>query len=343
MLQRTSRTTGFVSGIFLILITALMPYSADCQVLFSSDGSDLSLFPCFYLTWIGPDPVIDESVGQPAPSIGFTTGSPANYAMSAPYVLPTLDPGFVFRASQDFRLDGESNYICVACYGISTQAACDYQQYGGPFDGRYPFPVVAYDGLSEILTGYFTNSTGNLGSFQVPFVIETGVWHQSFFEMTQVSEGVFAWSLFIDGLEAVSGESHGEVRDNDSLGVIIGAAGSYRATDARVDNVVVELDRLCDYGPVESLEFERKRGKPITETVVWESCGGPGVLLVEADGVSSAYVLVNDAIVLSPNDFSPKIEMIEVPIVLVEGPNTIEVELRGKPGSSVTMEFLSAE
>ena len=80
-------------------------------------------------------------------------------------------------------------------------------------------------------------------------------------------------------------------------------------------------------------------GAPVT----WESCGGPGILRVESDHVSSAYVVVNGAMLLSPSDFNPGVTDLEVTVDLFEGTNTLQVELRGRPGSSMTMEFVPSE
>ncbi|MFV1981041.1 MAG: hypothetical protein ACC655_07805 [Rhodothermia bacterium] len=162
--------------------------------------------------------------------------------------------------------------------------------------------------------------------------------------MTALLDGTYEWSLLIDGDEALFGISYGDVRDNDSLGVIVGAVGSYRATDLRVDNVLVELLRKCDFGlPEQPVNFVRQTGRPSEETVVWESCGGTGRMLVTSEHVSSAYIQVNGAMLLSPHDFNGIDGVVEVPVSLLEGSNILEVELRGKPGSNLAVMFEPVE
>jgi hypothetical protein len=99
----------------------------------------------------------------------------------------------------------------------------------------------------------------------------------------------------------------------------------------------------CDFGPGEPIVFVREAGKPVWESVSWESCGGPGTMRILNDGTSAALVSLNGELVASPHDFNPTIEQLEIPVTLFEGENTLQVQLRGAPGSGLTFEFLAAE
>lgn len=94
----------------------------------------------------------------------------------------------------------------------------------------------------------------------------------------------------------------------------------------------------CTFGPGEAFEVTRSRGKPRWEDLSWESCGGPGTLMVASEGATSALVYLNGALVATPDDFNPDVEMLEIPVVLTEGENVLTVQLRGAPGSSLSFD-----
>lgn len=111
-------------------------------------------------------------------------------------------------------------------------------------------------------------------------------------------------------------------------------------TDYREIHPNWELLDLCSYAPPEQpLRFERFRGKPEVETSTWTSCGGPGVMVLEPDHVSSAFVYLNGNLVAGPSQFNPRVESLEFDVELVEGENVLQVELRGKPGSTLDVQF----
>jgi len=100
----------------------------------------------------------------------------------------------------------------------------------------------------------------------------------------------------------------------------------------------------CSFGPEDQpVIFERGRGKPIVESLIWSSCGGEGTLVLACDSVSAAVVVLEGEVLLGPDDFAPKIDAIEVPVTLLEGENQLEIELRGKPGSTIAVNFLAPE
>ncbi len=118
--------------------------------------------------------------------------------------------------------------------------------------------------------------------------------------------------------------------------------------DVRIYNRVLsemEIQKLymeepCTYGPDnQPLTFARIKGKPRYETIDWESCGGPGIMTVNTGPVTSAYIYLNGTLLLKPDTFKRSNNAIHVNALLQEGPNTLEVELRGKPGSRLEVSF----
>lgn len=100
------------------------------------------------------------------------------------------------------------------------------------------------------------------------------------------------------------------------------------------------LGTHCVFGPEnQPLTFTRLKGKPINETFEWESCGGQGLLKINNNRVSSAYVYLNDTLVTGPSDFNQNIDYLEFNVNLLEGTNILEVELRGKPGGMLEISF----
>ena len=108
----------------------------------------------------------------------------------------------------------------------------------------------------------------------------------------------------------------------------------------------------CLYGPPgQPLAFTRGSGAPVKKTVEWESCDGPGTLTVYNGGlensiyelVSSSEIYLNGLLVVGPNNFNQKVETITVEIYLEPGNNFLDVELRGKPGDGIKLEFTPDE
>jgi len=106
-----------------------------------------------------------------------------------------------------------------------------------------------------------------------------------------------------------------------------------------VDNWSITLVPDCIHGPAEPFTFVRGKGRPKLESATWSSCGGAGFLKVACDHISSAWVYLNGGLVLSPSDFNPRVEELSVPVELLQGDNTIEVQLAGQPGSNMTIDF----
>jgi len=98
---------------------------------------------------------------------------------------------------------------------------------------------------------------------------------------------------------------------------------------------------MCYYGPEDQpLLFTRKSGKPQSQEIQWTSCGGPGEIIISSDNISSAQIILNGEVIVYPNDFKNKVTSIILNTELFEGDNEMTVELRGKPGDQLKIEFL---
>jgi hypothetical protein len=100
---------------------------------------------------------------------------------------------------------------------------------------------------------------------------------------------------------------------------------------------------LCSFGPEEPLIFKRERGRPTREMRSWESCGGLGTLVISNAGVSAAWAFLNGDLILHPADLNQDVERIELAIELLEGENSLEVKLHGKPGGELAFEFFASD
>ncbi|MBL37531.1 MAG: hypothetical protein CMP07_03900 [Xanthomonadales bacterium] len=96
----------------------------------------------------------------------------------------------------------------------------------------------------------------------------------------------------------------------------------------------------CDYGPEsQPVDFIRTSGKPHFQVLEWESCGGPGKLLLTSMNVASARVFLNGEELLGPSDFRGHPLTEEIEIDLPEGANSMAVKLMGRPGEQLIFEF----
>jgi hypothetical protein len=95
--------------------------------------------------------------------------------------------------------------------------------------------------------------------------------------------------------------------------------------------------------------YERTTGKPAAETAQF-SVEEPDLSYIlhiynggadshSKDNLSSAVVQLNGESVVTPEDFNKNVSNIEKPVTLSTD-NIIKVELRGKPGSNMTIEIL---
>lgn len=181
------------------------------------------------------------------------------------------------------------------------------------------------------------------------------------------------WTFVVFSISPVTGEERlyrdGQLADIKSrsiplrqcdLPVTIGAdiityqtANYFRFLDGTIDDVriydrvlseneiqMLYLEEPCNYGPGnQPLTVTRLKGKPVYETFDWDSCGGPGTMIVETESVTSAHIYLNGSLLLEPADFKRKSTIMERSIQLHEGPNTLTIELCGKPGSQLKVSF----
>ena len=141
-----------------------------------------------------------------------------------------------------------------------------------------------------------------------------------------------------------------DAASGDRFGWAVSIYGDYAVIGSHWDDDVAsnsgsayifECGPVCTYGPPEQpLTFSRERGSPIIEIVEWDSCGGNGALVIANNGVRSAEIYLNGELVVGPNRLHKKVTTIIKFIELFEGYNMLEVELRGKPGRTITLEFV---
>ena len=92
----------------------------------------------------------------------------------------------------------------------------------------------------------------------------------------------------------------------------------------------------------------RGTGEPVTETFTFDAFGGPATVKLwngspedsDAEKVSSSTVAVNGEVIFGPSDFNQNVDYLEEETTLVEGQNTLEVVLKGKPGGQVTIQII---
>lgn len=90
--------------------------------------------------------------------------------------------------------------------------------------------------------------------------------------------------------------------------------------------------------------FIRGKGKPITEVVAFPGVAGPAILKISNGAVddfykkvSSAVISINGVDVATPDFFKKKVDYIEVQVDLLEGDNSLAVQLRSKPGGQINV------
>ena len=97
--------------------------------------------------------------------------------------------------------------------------------------------------------------------------------------------------------------------------------------------------------------FIRGKGKPVIESAKFFPLDPSAETTLnifngDANGdfrVSSAEVYLNGKLVVGPRNFNQKADFISVPVALIDGENIIEVQLRAKPGSFVTIDITAPD
>ncbi|MBM9514701.1 PGAP1-like alpha/beta domain-containing protein [Desulfogranum marinum] len=90
--------------------------------------------------------------------------------------------------------------------------------------------------------------------------------------------------------------------------------------------------------------FTRGEGQPVTEYQTFPGIEGPAVLRIyngaeddSVEKVSSTVISVNGGNVATPDNFNQNVDYVEVPIELIEGENSLSVQLKSKPGGMIRL------
>lgn len=92
----------------------------------------------------------------------------------------------------------------------------------------------------------------------------------------------------------------------------------------------------------------RGTGAPVTETFTFPGLSCPATVKLWNGGiednsvkrVSSSMVTVNGQVVFGSSDFNQNVSYLEKEVTLLEGQNTLDVLLKGKPGGQVTIQII---
>lgn len=328
-----NRRSVIMSSFFLMLFSAIL-FGDVPQVLYQNNGDSLESINC--PRYRGGVPTIDTTDGNPAPSIDFFTNAVYTYG-TALYTLPGLLPGQILHGTTDFKLLAIDSYPAISCFGNARDTQCNYDL------SRRPLPSVECRPWAGTVDITYKNRAGVNLTLNVDCPLELGVWHRSELIMTPRAEGGYDFWILIDGVTVFQDISSEPIGTNELLGIEFGL-GSSTVSHIRYDNIRIELEDACTYNPPDQpLVFVRETGKPVAQSVTWDSCGGPGVLRIQNSGVSAARILLNGQTVAGPSDFNPNLAILSFPVVLLSGENVLEVELRSKPGSQLTIQFTESE
>jgi hypothetical protein len=91
--------------------------------------------------------------------------------------------------------------------------------------------------------------------------------------------------------------------------------------------------------------FVRETGKPQILTAAFPILNPSTqyTMLIQNHGVASAVISVNGAQVFGPSDFNPNVATLQKSVGLQRGSNTLSVELRSKPGASLTITVIGVD
>lgn len=92
----------------------------------------------------------------------------------------------------------------------------------------------------------------------------------------------------------------------------------------------------------------RGTGAPVTEVFTFPGFSGPATVKLTNGGLeddsveknSSSIVTVNGQVVFSSSDFNQNVSYLEKEVALLEGQNSLEILLKGKPGGQVTIQIV---
>lgn len=93
--------------------------------------------------------------------------------------------------------------------------------------------------------------------------------------------------------------------------------------------------------------FVRGAGQPVVESRTFPGVAGPALFIIHngaADNslkrVSSSVITLNGIEIVTPDDFNQNVALVEVEVDLLEGDNQLNVQLQGKPGSTIEVEIV---
>jgi len=171
-----------------------------------------------------------------------------------------------------------------------------------------------------------------------------------------VLTGGYAPAGYLSDTWEWNGENWNKVADGDFPFPLYDHGMAFDAVNQKIvlyiqtsDNVGHTFLYCGPYEPLGTdLSFTRSSGEAPSTTIEWNSRGGPGTLAVynggledaEVDKVSSSKIYLNGDLIIGPHNFNQNVDTVKVPIVLVEGSNTMSVEVRGKPGGRIKLKLM---
>jgi Glucodextranase, domain B len=101
---------------------------------------------------------------------------------------------------------------------------------------------------------------------------------------------------------------------------------------------------VCTWNAFGPATYIRRTGQPVnsTSTLSVLNPNTQYTLHVVSDGVASAVISINGSPVFNPSDFNPGVSSLDRPVSLLSD-NTVSVELRSRPGSSLTITIIGVD
>jgi general secretion pathway protein G len=87
--------------------------------------------------------------------------------------------------------------------------------------------------------------------------------------------------------------------------------------------------------------IHRFHGKPGTHTFNFTAGGSKGTIIVNNHDVTAGWIELNGVRVVSPDKFKRRISVIELPITLLSGANTLEIRVASKPTTFIDVRITS--
>jgi hypothetical protein len=307
----SSRRGTFILAVAVAVVTLALstPVTAAAQTVLLSENFD---------------------TGVPATWTQFTGSSTAqNGALALSFgclVIPgDFDRSAGLRVDADvditWRAAGDFNYFIFFDPFNPPAPHCYY-----PTSNGYDFAVYpagsdnTYDAIRSTVNGNGMNLA------TTPTALQANTWHHVTAEL--LPDGTLR--QYLDGQLRLSAANDDLVRGP----LVLRAWGT-----VLIDNL--QVTSLCSLGPEDQpAVFTRRSGKPSWDEREWSSCGGPATASISSDHVASALVYLNGDLIAGPSDFSDQSKTIEVPVNLLKGDNSLDVELRGAPGGTLSVQFL---